>query len=181
MAAASRREAEYREYLEYTVRKLDEPGLLLAAHGLPGKPANAMTIGWATFGIIWGLPICVVLVRPSRYTYELIEASRDFTVNVPAPGLEEEVTYFGTTSGRDYDKFAETGLVAHPSRTVKAPTIGECIITYECKVVHFNDVEPANLAPQVDTSSYPRGDYHRLYYGQILTTTIHPDIEKLRD
>ena len=177
MVEVSRREADHREYLAYIIRKLDEPGLLLAAPGLPGQPANAMTIGWATFGIIWGLPICVVLVRPSRHTYELIEASQDFTVNVPGRGMEDEVAVFGTKSGRDCDKFAATGLVARPSRTVKAPTVSECVIACECKVVHFNDVTPANLAPQVDASSYPRGDYHRLYYGQILVTTIHPDAE----
>ena len=181
MIVANRREGDFREYIRYAVRKLSEPGLLLAAPGLPGRPHNAMTIGWATFGIIWGLPMCVVLVRPSRYTYELIESSRDFTVNVPARGLEQEVTYFGTTSGRDCDKFAETGLSTRPSRTVKAPSIADCSVSFECKVVHHNDVIPANLDSRVDASSYPRGDYHRLYYGQILATTVHPALDQLRD
>ncbi|MHB0875855.1 MAG: flavin reductase family protein [Anaerolineae bacterium] len=173
----NRREADYRDYIGAATHALSDPGLLLCAHGLTGDPPNAMTIGWATFGVIWGLPICVVLVRPSRYTYGLIEASRDFTVNVPSHSLEEEVSFCGTTSGREHDKFAETGLTPLQSRVVRAPTVGECAVTFECKVVHWNDVVPANLADQVSTSSYPRGDFHRLYYGHILTTTIQPEAE----
>ena len=174
--AADRREADYRDYLAETLRKLSDPGLLLVAPGRDRGRPNAMTIGWATFGVIWGLPICVVLVRPSRYTYGLIESSQDFTVNVPTDAMAEAVAFCGTASGREHDKFQETGLTAQPSRKVRAPIVAECPINFECQVVHFNDVVPANLAEQVNTSSYPRGDYHRLYYGQIVATTVMPEL-----
>ena len=47
---------------------LGSGGSLLVSLDDKGKP-NVMTIGWATLGIVWGRPICTVLVRPSRYTY----------------------------------------------------------------------------------------------------------------
>lgn len=158
---------DYTSYLAQTMKALADPGLLLAAEDSSSKP-NAMAIGWATIGIIWGKPMCVVLVRPSRYTYQLIESADAFTVNVPALELSEIVTYCGTVSGRDQDKFREKGLTALPATRVSAPLIEECPINYECKVVHKNDVIPAQLAPEIQQSAYPGGDYHRVYFGEIL-------------
>jgi flavin reductase (DIM6/NTAB) family NADH-FMN oxidoreductase RutF len=158
---------DFTTYLAQTVKALADPGLLLAAEDSGSKP-NVMAIGWATLGIIWGKPVCVVLVRPSRYTYQLIESSGAYSVNVPTPELSETVMYCGTVSGREHDKFQEKGLTALPATRVGAPLIQECPINYECKVVHKNDVIPAELAPEVQKSAYPAGDYHRVYFGEIL-------------
>jgi len=174
-----RRQINYDDRLGLTLRKLRAPGLLLAARGLHDEPPNIMTIGWATFGIIWGKPLCIVLVRPSRYTYRLIEACQDFSVNVPAEGMDDIVAYCGTVSGRDHAKFAEKGLTAAPSNSISSPVVAECLVHYECKVVHHNDVVPATLAPELKSAAYPTGDYHRLYYGEILRTTERADIESL--
>jgi len=170
------RDIDFTKHLDLTLAKLDSPGLLLVARGLGGRGQNAMAIGWATFGIIWGLPICVVLVRPSRYTYLLIEECQDFTVNVPAPGMEEAVAFCGSNSGREHDKFAATGLVAIPSAKVSSPVVEGALLQYECQVVHFNDVVPPQLAARVRASSYPSGDFHRLYYGEIVAARIRADI-----
>jgi len=62
----------YDECLKETLEVMGGRGLLLVSVDKDGKP-NAMTIGWGTIGIIWGKPIFAVLVRPSRYTYGLIE------------------------------------------------------------------------------------------------------------
>jgi flavin reductase (DIM6/NTAB) family NADH-FMN oxidoreductase RutF len=134
-----------------------------------------MTIGWGTIGIIWGKPIFVVLVRPSRYTHGLIEQMEDFTVNVPAADMADVVAFCGSASGRDHDKFAEKGLIAVPGRKVKSPIIDQCVIHYECKVVHKNDVLKDNLASEIISSAYPRGDFHTIYYGEILSVYASPD------
>ncbi|MBR2683498.1 MAG: hypothetical protein IKE22_09565, partial [Atopobiaceae bacterium] len=39
---------------------------------------NTMTIGWGTIGTVWGKPILMVMVRPQRYTYGLINAAGEF-------------------------------------------------------------------------------------------------------
>lgn len=170
------RDIDFTKHLDLTLAKLDDPGLLLVARGLEGRGQNAMVIGWSTFGVIWGLPICVVLVRPSRFTYMLIEECQDFTVNVPAPGMEQAVAFCGKNSGREHEKFAATGLVARPSAAVSSPVVEGALLQYECKVVHYNDVMPPQLAPRVRASSYPSGDFHRLYYGQILAARMRADI-----
>jgi len=49
----------------------------------------------------------MVAVRPSRYTHDFIENTGEFTVNVPNRGMESIVSYCGTVSGKDHDKFEE--------------------------------------------------------------------------
>jgi len=157
----------YTDYLPQTLALLKDPGLLLVAAGKDGKP-NAMTIGWGTIGIIWRRPIFTVLVRPSRYTYQLMEQSNSFTVCAPAESQFDAVDFCGTRSGRDYDKFAECDMVPLPSTKVSAPGIAGCPIIYECRIVHYNDVEPACLAEERRADCYPAGDFHRIYYGEIV-------------
>jgi len=172
-------EASPIDYLEETIQKLKHPGLLLVSADADGKP-NAMTIGWGTIGVIWGKPIFIVLVRPSRYTYKLMEQADDFTVNVPSADMGDVVAFCGSKSGRDYDKFAEKGLTAVPGRSVKSPIIDQCVIHYECKVVHKNDVLKDKLAEKIISSAYASGDFHTIYYGEILSVYASPDArEKL--
>jgi flavin reductase (DIM6/NTAB) family NADH-FMN oxidoreductase RutF len=170
-------EIPYDRYLNLTLQRLLDPGLLLVARGGDGKRPNAMTIGWASFGVIWGLPVCVVLVRPSRYTYGLIEACGDFTVNVLPADLASAASICGTLSGRDHDKLAMAGLHPVEAQAVSSPILAEALIAYECKVVHKNDVLPDQLAAEVQRSCYPKGDYHRLYFGQILRASARPSPE----
>jgi flavin reductase (DIM6/NTAB) family NADH-FMN oxidoreductase RutF len=162
-----RREVAYTFQLDQTLERLAGSGLLLASTRSDGQ-SNVMTIGWATPGIIWGLPIMVVLVRPSRYTYSFIQDSQVFTVNVPSTDMRSYVQLCGTRSGRDVDKLAQ--VETSKAQRVDSVTLDDCPLVYECKVVHWNDVIPANLAPEIDGRAYARGDYHRLYYGQILGT-----------
>ncbi len=157
-----------------TLAALEQEGALLVAAGKDGK-ANPMTIGWGTVGNIWGRRVFIALVRPSRYTYGLLEETTDFTVNVLPAGRERDALLCGTRSGRDCDKLAECGLTAVPARHVQAPVLAECILHYECRVVHRNDVVPAALAPEIREGCYPEGDYHRLFFSEVLATYGDPD------
>ena len=167
-------EVSYDTYLRETVKALANPGILLVSKRVGGG-ANAMTIGWGAVGVIWGRPTFVVLVRPSRYTFELIEAAGDFTVNVLSRDHAEALQYFGSVSGRDVDKLGGRGLATIPSLKVASPTIEQGLIVYECRVLHANDVLPERLDPEVVSACYPAGNFHRLYYGEILCVRAEPD------
>jgi len=167
-------DADYTDYIKETLDVTEKTGLLLVSVDAKGKP-NTMTIGWVTIGIMWGKPIFIVMVRPSRYTYGLIEQAEDFTVNVPPAELDEVVAFCGSVSGRDHDKFAEKGLTAVPGRKVKSPVIEQCVIHYECKVVHKNDVLEDKLAKDIISSFHPEGDFHTIYYGEIVSVYASPD------
>jgi len=167
------------KFLDETIRRLNQTGLLLVSG--TSKKANVMTIGWGLPGILWGKPFFIVAVRPSRYTYQFIEETGDFTVNVPRRGMEETVTYCGTVSGRDHDKFKEKSLTPLPSKQVKSPIIEECIIHYECRVAYKTKVVREDLPSSILSSCYPSGDYHTLYFGEILAVYADENLNIERD
>jgi flavin reductase (DIM6/NTAB) family NADH-FMN oxidoreductase RutF len=167
----TKRNVEYFEHLDVTYQRMAGDGILLVSAAPHNRP-NAMTIGWGTVGIVWGRPMFLVLVRPSRYTYGCLEKTPEFTVNVQTPEMAEVARVCGTASGRDLDKFAELGLTAVPSVNVTPPLIDECAIHYECRIVHRNDIIPDELARQIVSGSYPQGDFHRVYFGEILRTCV---------
>jgi len=154
--------------VDRTLERLNEnsggDGLLLVA----GENGNPMAIGWATIGIIWGLPILTVLVRPSRYTFALIEKSGEFSVNVLAPDYGEQILHCGTHSGRDGDKVSACGFSLEQGKEIAIPHLREAEIVYECRTVHKNNVINASLDPSIVKHYYPQGDYHSVYYGEIL-------------
>ena len=158
---------DFRDVLAETIKAFDEDRVLLVSKGKQGPP-NAMAIGWGQVGIIWRKPIFTVLVRPSRYTYKLIEEAGNFTVNILPPQLKDVLQYCGTVSGRDHDKFKEKGLTAVPSLKVKTPIVKECILHFECQIVNKNDLIPSDVSAPIVSSLYPKGDFHRVYFGEIL-------------
>jgi flavin reductase (DIM6/NTAB) family NADH-FMN oxidoreductase RutF len=165
------------EYLGETMQGLAHPGLLLVSLDGRRRP-NAMTIGWGSIGIYWGKPIFVVPVRESRYTYGCIAKTGDFTVNLLPRKLADVAAFCGTVSGREHDKFTEARLTAASAQRVKSPVIEECVLSYECKVVHVNDVLSKTLAKELARSCYPKGDYHRLYFGEILAVTADTGLRR---
>ena len=129
---------------------------------------NTMTISWGQLGVTWGKPIFTVLVRPTRHTYTMLEPSGEFTVSIPAANdLDSELALCGSTSGRDGDKFAAAGLHARPGRVVAAPSIEECELHYECRVVYRHTLQPDDLPADVLTM-YPARDFHTVYLGEIV-------------
>jgi len=80
-------------------------------------------------------------IHKMRHSHSLLARSREFVVNVPAGELLEAVKFCSEKSGREVDKFAETGLTAWGGLMVNAPLIKECPINFECKVDKELDLE----------------------------------------
>lgn len=132
-----------------------------------GKNVNTMTIGWATIGIIWQLPVFMVAVRDSRYTFELIEKASSFSVTVPfADNFKKEVLFCGTKSGRDYNKFKECRLELKSGQQIESPVIDIPGIHYECRIVYKSAMDSTFLDTSLE-KLYPAKDYHTLYFGEI--------------
>ena len=170
-------DVHYADYVKPMFELMSTTGILLVSNNPQGRP-NPMTIGWGTVGVVWGRPMFVALVRPSRYTYECLEHSGDFTINVQPKDRKDWVDLCGSVSGRDRDKLAELGLTAVPAKHVSTPIIKECRIHYECRVVHHNDIILGNLEEDIISEYYPERDHHRVYYGQILRSCIEKGLPK---
>lgn len=154
-------------YSEQTARAIEilSRGAFLSA-GAAGK-SNTMTIGWGSIGFIWGKPMFTVMVRPSRYTYAFIEAGGEFTVSLPLGGMQAALNICGTQSGRDTDKIAVAGLRLADGQKVAAPVVAGCGLYYECQVVYKQAMVPA-AAGKVKNQWYPEGNFHTLYFGEIV-------------
>jgi flavin reductase (DIM6/NTAB) family NADH-FMN oxidoreductase RutF len=174
----TRQAVAHTDHFAAVMRIMARQGLLLGTYDAEGKP-NLMTIGWGTIGIVWTKPVWTVMVRPSRYTYECLAHEGVFTVNVPTTALTEACRVCGSKSGRDTDKFSVCRLTAVRAESVAAPAVAECPLVYECKIVHNNDLVPTNLTEEIRRGAYPKGDFHRIYWGEILATRAEPDAADL--
>ena len=159
------KDVEYMHVAEDSINKIKEGAFLTVKSG---NALNTMTIGWATFGVVWSKPIMMVAVRSSRHTFGIIEAANDFTVTVPAGDMRKETAYCGSKSGRDVDKFKMCNLETTNSRQVISPIIKTRGRHYECKIIYKSAMDPANFDKTYDSSLYPKKDYHTLYFGEIL-------------
>ena len=155
------------EFALETLRKLEDPGLLLVATKKDRK-SNVMAIGWGCVGVMWGMEVFVVLVRPTRFTHEFIEEASEFTVNVPDEGMSKIVAHCGTVTGRKHDKFKESKLHLINGKKVKVPVIKECKIHYECRVIHKLKINSKLVPGKVKETFYPKRDFHTVFFGEIV-------------
>jgi flavin reductase (DIM6/NTAB) family NADH-FMN oxidoreductase RutF len=147
----------------------DNDGAFIVAVDANGK-ANPMTIGWGQVGVVWSRPMFTALVRLSRYTYECLQSSNTFTINVPRPGeLKDELILCGTKSGRDLDKVLECGLTLVPGKAIETPIIEQCALHYECRIVARTQQERSDFdSDEVLRQYYANGDHHLIVFGEIV-------------
>ena len=74
------------------------------------------------------------MIRPERYSYNIIKETGEFVINLVTKDLVFATDYCGVKSGRDVDKFADMKLTPLPSQHIKAPGIAESPVNIECKV-----------------------------------------------
>ena len=163
------KEVAYNAYAPQLIEQLPKGVFLTTQY--KGK-TNTMTIGWGSIGVIWRKPVFTVLVRHSRYTHELLEKSREFTVSIPFGTMNSELSLCGTKSGRDTDKIAAAGLTAIPGKKLNTPVIKGCKLHYECKVVATQELPAETLTAEINAGCYPDGDYHTMYIGEITASYL---------
>jgi flavin reductase (DIM6/NTAB) family NADH-FMN oxidoreductase RutF len=139
-----------------------------ASPALGPLPYNAMTISWASVGQMWNKLFFQVFVRPSRYTYGLLEKSDGFTLSVFPSASKPALNLLGSKSGRDGDKIAASGLHPIASRIVTAPSFEEAELAVECRKIYWQDIDPEHFIGSGIMEHYAKGDYHRAYFGEIL-------------
>jgi flavin reductase (DIM6/NTAB) family NADH-FMN oxidoreductase RutF len=151
----------------------DETWLLLTAGemGSAGgeKPVrfNSMTVSWGGLGFIWGKPLAMVVVRPTRYTFEFMERSGDFSLCAFGEAYREALNVLGVKSGRDSDKMAVCGLKPVAVPGIKSPAFAEAELVMACRKTYWQDLDPQHFLAEYIEPQY-RGDYHRMYFGEVV-------------
>ena len=155
--------------------KAMRPGILLTTK--VGGKVNSMTIGWGTLGIIWERPVFVAYVRQQRYSREMLDECREFTINVPVGDYRRKILGIcGSKSGRDTDKIEAAGLTPVEPEVISVPGIKELPLTLECRVLYRLEQESDQFNEEITRQFYTMetGD-HICYYGEIVAAYIIED------
>ncbi|MCL1819879.1 MAG: flavin reductase [Oscillospiraceae bacterium] len=128
---------------------------------------NTMTASWGGLGIMWGLPVAYVVIRPQRYTREFLDASDKFTASFYSEEYRPALNLCGVKSGRDCDKIAEAGLTT--VRSDNGFTWFEQADDVLClKKLYVQQFEESSfIYPEIHKANYPKKDFHFLYIGEI--------------
>lgn len=133
------------------------PVLLVGTYGADGRP-NLMTCAWG--GICCSDPPCVaVSLREATLSHRSILHSGAFTVGIPSRRHVEVADYVGIVSGRDHDKFRDTGLTPVRSGKVNAPLAAELPFSLECRL-----------------SQHHKLGLHTLFIGEIVGIQADEDV-----
>jgi len=108
------------------------PAVMVSTKDINGK-LNIITVAWCG-NACTNPPVLYISVRPERYSYGIIERTKEFVVNLVNKDLTYACDYCGVRSGKDHDKFKELNLTPIESKYVKAPSIEESPVNIECRV-----------------------------------------------
>ena len=151
---------DYLQGTDNTISDIKSKGAFLVVKSEVDNRINTMTIGWASLGFMWGKPIMTVMVRKSRFTYQLIEEATSFTVSIPEDDLKGALKFCGTKSGRDFDKFEKCNLATISSKKVVSPIINIPGMHYECKIVCKSEMDPKLVYSKYKENYYKGNDFH---------------------
>ena len=100
---------------------------------------DIITVAW-TGTICTNPPMVYISVRPERHSYHMIKETGEFVINLTTEKLAKATDFCGVRSGRDVDKFKETGLTREKADIVSAPMIQESPVSIECKVKEIKEL-----------------------------------------
>jgi len=152
------------ELTDNVFRLIEQDWMLVTAGNR--QSCNAMTASWGGFGILWHRPVAYCVVRPTRLTYELLEAWETFTLSFFPEQYRSALEICGSRSGRDGDKFAEARITPIEDRPGLV-YFEEARLVLECRKVYIHDLNPDGFMDPSLADFYPNRDYHRMYIGEI--------------
>lgn len=134
---------------------------------------NIMTLDWHT-PLSFEPMLYAVSIGKTRYSLELVKKSKVFVVNFMAKKYEKEVLFCGRHSGKNIDKFKETGLHKEESETIDCPRVKEALGCLECKVEKEIEVGDHILFIAKVLKADLKGKAKRLFhcYADKFTTTV---------
>ena len=114
--------------------------VVMASVGDKAGNSNIITIAWT--GTVCSDPAMLYIsVRPERFSHHMIMETGEFVVNLTTEALVKATDYCGVRSGKDIDKWKETGLTKGKATALTyAPIIEESPVSIECKVVEVKSL-----------------------------------------
>jgi len=127
-----------------------------------GDESDAMTAS-AMF-VSENPPFLVVSISKTFKTYQLIEKSHEFVINVLAGDKVNLANQLGSIHGRDIDKLTKFNVVTEKATKINSPVMCGCFANFECKVkTSLADIE---------------GE-HSIYLAEVVAHKINPGLAPL--
>ena len=124
---------------------------------------NMMTASWGFAGEMWGYDCIAAVIRPQRYTMELVDKNDYFTLSFY--GNNKAIhKVCGSKSGRDTDKTAETGLT--PVFDGGAVYFNEARLVIICKKLYVQQMKEECFTDKEPLRWYDN-DLHNIVIGKI--------------
>jgi len=149
--------------LENAIKLIGTDWMLITA--ADGEKVNTMTASWGCLGVLWNKNVCVAFIRPQRYTYEFVEKSETLSFSFFDEQYRDALRFCGAHSGRDCNKFNETGLTFEFDEDT--PIIEQAKIILECRKLYADDIKKEKFILPELLANYKNGDYHRFYVCEI--------------
>lgn len=106
---------------------------VLVSCGSSIERSNLLTVAW-TGTVCTNPAMCYISVRPERFSYPMIKETMEFTINLTTEDMARATDWCGVKSGRDFDKWKETGLTPAKGVAVGCPYVEESPLSIECRV-----------------------------------------------
>jgi flavin reductase (DIM6/NTAB) family NADH-FMN oxidoreductase RutF len=144
------------EFAEAVRTKYPEQVVIVIAKDQRGK-ANPITLGWTMFAS-GNPPMMAIAVASGHYSVQAIEHSKCFTIAYPSAGMAPDALFFGTHSGRDRDKLAESNCRTEPAALIDSVLLSDAVANFEC----------------LEESRLPAGD-HIIYIGRVVAAHVNTE------
>lgn len=143
----------------------EDPAIVLVSDA---KKTNGMTIGWASFGILWEKLMATVYIHKLRYSKHIFDNANYYSICYMKPEHKDIVNYFGTASGKNENKIEKCGLEIVDDL---APYFKNSRVVIICKIVGQSDFDINHVDERVK-SWYQKEGVHSQYYGEIVKVLV---------
>lgn len=132
-----------------------------------------MTLDWHT-PLSFEPMMYAVAIGKTRFSLDMVRHSKAFVVNFMSKDFEKKILYCGTHTGKNIDKFAETGLIKEQAKSVDCPRIKQALAWLECKVEKEIEVGDHWLFIATVSHAEIREKGKRLFHlhDDVFTTTV---------
>ena len=134
------------------------------------EKCNTMTASWGALGVLWGVPMATVYIRPQRYTKQFVDENEYFTLSFFPEQYRQQLSLCGTKSGREVDKVKECGFTVAEGEG-GAPYFEQAELVLVCRKRMAVPMDPAAIPEDVKEKWY-EGDYHTMYWGEIVEALV---------
>lgn len=154
------------ELSDNAFRLIGKDWFLITARNPESGKVNTMTASWGCVGILWNKPVAVCFIRPQRHTLGFVNASDRLSLSVLPEQYRDALRFCGTKSGKDFDKFAETGLTPVFDEN-GTPYIGESRLVLLCKKLYVGEILEDGFLDPALLANYKEKDYHTVFVCEI--------------